>query len=162
MTKRIKECIVCGGTFRDNTRPGNKKTCSPECADEARKARQREEYRKKNPPKPTQRQLYYYDHYEYAFWLDERISNNQTWKNTVPYSTSKVEQISVAKQRYDLMGGRKKQTGTIDYNGDEKGNTKTTVHFVEHDDKKPSKVITYKLTPEELAEYLANRKQKKD
>lgn len=166
MTKKVKkvykECIVCRVIFEDNTKPKNKKTCSRECAEEARKARQRKEYKVKNPPKPNQRQLYYYDHYEYAFWnTEERIANNQTWKHTVPYDTTKVEQISAAKQRYDLIGGRKKQTGVIDYNGDEKGNTKTTVHFVEHKHKEPGEVVSYTMTPEELAEYLASRKQRK-
>jgi len=161
--KVIKECIICRKSFEDRTRPKNKKTCSRKCADEARKARQREDYRKKNPPKPNQRQLYYYDHYEYSFWVgdgkegdQERIANNQTWKHVVPYDTDKVEQISAAIQSYDLMGGRKKQTGVIDYNGDEKGNTKTTVHFVEHN-REPGEVVEYKMTPEELEEYRKSR-----
>lgn len=152
----FKDCEVCGERFEDNTRPKNKKTCSRKCGDEARKARQRKEYRKENPPKLNQRQLYYYNHYEYAFWnTEERIADNQTWKHTVPYSTDKVEKIQAAQQRYDLIGGRKKNTGAIDYNGDEKGVTGVSVQFVEHDDKKASEVTTYQLPAEELAERRA-------
>lgn len=144
-TKRIKECIVCGEIFRDNTRPGNKKTCSPECADEARKARQRKQYRVNNPKKPNQREIYYYDHLEYPFWLDEKIGDNWAWKIAIPYDPQKIEFIIGVKQIQEFHGGRKRGQATID---------KTQVRFAEHDDKKPSEVIEYKMTPEELAEYL--------
>lgn len=155
--KVIKECIVCGETFEDKTRPKNKKTCSRKCADEARKARQREEYRKENPPKPNQRQLYYYDHYEYAFWLDDRIRRNQMWKESVPYDPEKIESIASAREMYEYHGGRKKGTEKIDYNGDEKGSHGVRVQFVEHN-REPSEVVSYKMTPQELKEYLSRKK----
>ena len=44
-----KECPECGNSFRDNTKPKNKITCSVTCADKYRKRRQRIEYRKRNP-----------------------------------------------------------------------------------------------------------------
>src|SRR5699024_2790996 len=142
--------------FEDRTKPKNKKTCSKGCAKQAKNKHQRIKYREENPPKPNQRQLYYYNHYEYAFWnTEERIADNQTWKHTVPYSTDKVEQIQAAQQRYNLIGGRKKNTGAIDYNGDEKGVAGVSVQFVEHDDKKASEVTTYYLSAEELAERRA-------
>lgn len=159
--KRIKECIVCGETFYDNTRPNNKKSCSPECADEARKLRQRIQYRIENPKKPTQREIYYYDHLEYPFWLDEKIGNNQEWGIAVPYSPEKIEYIIGVREIEELHGGRKRRQETIIYDGDEVGSSKTQVRFADHDDKKPSEVVSYTMTPEELAEYLASRKQRK-
>ena len=148
--KRIKECIVCGEVFRDNTRPGNKKTCSRECSYEAKKARQRKQYRINNPKKPTQREIYYYDHLEYPFWLDEKIGDNQAWKIAIPYDPQKIEFIIGVKQIEELHGGRKRGQATID----EVGSGKTQVRFANHDDKKPGEVIEYKMSPEELSEYL--------
>lgn len=147
--KRIKECIVCGEVFRDNTRPGNKKTCSRECSYEAKKARQRKQYRIENPKKPTQREIYYYDHLEYPFWLDEQIGDNQAWKIAVPHSPEKIEYIIGARQIEELHGGRKRRQETID----EVGSSKTQVRFVPHN-REPGEVIEYTMTPEELSEYL--------
>ena len=148
--KRIKECIVCGEVFRDNTRPNNKKACSPECADEARKARQRKQYRIENPKKPTQREIYYYEHLEYPFWLDEQIGNHQEWGICIPYSPEKVDYIIGARQVDSLMGGKQSKQ----YNGgDDLGGHKVSVKFVEHN-REPGEVITYTLTPKELSEYL--------
>lgn len=159
--KVFKDCIVCGETFEDKTRPKNKKTCNRKCADEARKARQREEYRKENPPKPNQRQLYYYDHHEYAFWnTDDKTVRNQFWKGDVPYSTDKIEQISAAKQLYEYHGGRKRRHETIDYDGDEKSSHGVRVRFAEQKEaQKPGEVISYTLSPEELKEYQESRKK---
>ena len=156
--KVIKECIICGNGFEDKTKPKNKKTCSRKCADEARKARQREEYRKENPPKPNQRQLYYYDHYEYAFWLDQDIGRNQMWKEAVPYDPDKIESISIAREMEEYHGGRKRGQEAINYDGDEGGNHGVSVRFVESD-REPSEATTYQMTPEELKEYLANKKK---
>lgn len=162
MTKKVKkvykECIVCKVIFEDNTKPKNKKTCSRECAEEARKARQREEYREKNPPKPNQRQLYYYDHYEYPFWnTEERIANNQFYKHETVRSNESLEYIQGAIERYEQIGGRKRHAEyEADYEGGE-GSRSFIVHFVDHDDKKPGEVIEYTMTPEELQKYRESR-----
>lgn len=158
--KRIKNCEVCGELFEDKTRPGNKLTCSRKCGDERRKARQRQQYRIDNPKKPTQRDVYYYDHLEYPFWLDDRIGDNQSWKVAVPYSTEKIEQIASAKELYDYHGGRIGRRADVSYDGDEKGSHKVSVNFGKPVDREPSEVTSYTMTPEELAEYLAKRKQK--
>jgi len=157
--KVIKECIICGNEFEDKTRPKNKKTCSRKCGDEARKARQREEYRKENPPKPNQRQLYYYDHYEYAFWLDQDIGRNQMWKEAVPYDPNKIESISIAREMEEYHGGRKSRQEAMSYDGDEKGSRGVNVRFVESN-REPSEVTSYKMTPAELKEYLASKKSR--
>ncbi|MEI3606908.1 hypothetical protein SPD48_14485 [Pseudogracilibacillus sp. SE30717A] len=155
--KRIKECTYCEETFRDNTRPNNKKTCSSRCANEVKKVRQRKEYRIDNPKKPTQREIYYYDHLEYPFWLDERIGDNQEWKIAVPHRPNKVDYIIGVRQVEELNGGRKRRQETLTYNGDEVGSSRTQVHFVEHN-REPGEVTSYKMTPEELKEYLASKK----
>lgn len=148
--KLIKDCVVCGELFEDKTRPKNKKTCSRKCADEARKARQRVEYRIENPRKPNQREIYYLDHLEYPFWADERIARNQFWKEAVPYSPEKIEQISGAREKYDYHGGRV-TNGASDSH-------KVSVQFVESD-REPSEVTSYQMTPEKLADYLANKRK---
>lgn len=157
---RIKKCLVCEEIFVDKTRPGNKVTCSRKCGDIRRKERQREKYRKENPPKPTQRDLYYYDHYEYPFWLDDRISNNQAWKVAVPHED--VASIIAAKEIYEYHGGRVRRKERIDYNGDEQGSHGVDVKFGKgrKEDREPSEVVTYTLTPEELAEYKKRLKKK--
>jgi len=156
--ERIKECIVCGDEFEDRTRPGNKKSCSRKCADEARKARQRKQYRNENPPQPNQRQRYYADHFIYSFWVDNRIGRNQMWKEAAPYSPDKIDNIINARELYERIGGRKRHSETIDYDGDEGGNHGVNVQFVEHK-REPSEVVTYQMSDEELAEYIAKKKR---
>lgn len=157
--KRIKQCDICGGTFEDNTRPNNKKTCSKECADEARKARQRRQYRIDNPKKPTQRDIYYHDYLEYPFWSDHIIGRNQMWKESVPYDSEKIESISAARKLYEYHGGRKRRQETIQYDGDEGADShKISVRFVEYN-REPSEVVTYQMSPEELTEYLSKKRR---
>lgn len=154
---RIKECLHCGNIFEDNTKPGNKKTCSSECAKLVKNEKQRKEYRQHNPPKLNQRQLYYYDHYNYTFWLDEHIGRNQMWKEAVPYSLDKIENIANAQQMTEHYVGKKRSQEAIEYNGDETGSHGVTVEFVEHN-REPSEVISYKMTSEEFAEYIEGKK----
>jgi len=157
----MKECIICGESFEDKTKPKNKKTCSRKCGDEARKARQRKEYREANPPKPNQKQLYYYDHYEYAFWnTDEKVMRNNFWKEDMPYSPDKIETIATAREMYDYIGGRRRRRETIDYNGDEKADHKVNVRFVESN-REPSEVKTWRLSPEEIRERKERRKNRR-
>ena len=155
--KRIKKCNYCGDTFIDNTRPINKKTCSKECADEVRKARQRKDYRKENPRQPNQRELYYHDQHEYPFWSNDEVARNQMWKEAAPYAPEKIESIAIAREMYEYNGGRKRRQEALSYDGDEMGSHGVSVQFVKHM-REPSEVTTYKMTPEELAEYLKNKK----
>lgn len=158
--KVIKKCIVCGEAFEDITRPKNKKTCSRKCADEARKVRQRKQYRIENPKKPTQREVYYLNHLEYPFWSDERIGRNQFWNENVPYDNEKIEQISRARRLYEYYGGRKRRQESIEYDGDEKGFRGVSVQFTEQKEtQKASEVTTYTLTPEELKKYRESKKK---
>lgn len=163
INERIKKCLVCEELFEDNTRPGNKVTCSRKCGDIRRKEKQRMEYREENPPKPNQRDLHYYDHYEYSFWLDDRIANNQAWKIAKPYATNKIEGIISGMQMREYYGGRRRHQERIDYDGDETGlHGVKDVNFGKgrKEDKEPSEVVSYTLTPEELAEYKKRLKKK--
>lgn len=157
--ERIKQCVHCGKTFEDNTRPRNKKTCSKECARLNKNARERKEYREENPPKPNQRQLYYYNHYEYSFWLKEEIARNQMWKEAVPHDPNKIQSIISARELLEYHGGRKRRQEAVPFNGDEKGSHGVSVKFVESD-REPSEVTTYKMTPKELEEYLSKKGRK--
>lgn len=156
VTGVIKNCVICGEEFEDNTRPKNKKACSKKCADDARKKRQRAEYRIDNPRKPTQREIYYHDHLEYPFWSDGRIGRNQMWKEATPYSPDKVERINAARELYEYHGGRVRSQEVINYDGDEKGVHGVSVRFVEHN-REPGEVVTYQMTPKELEEYLSSK-----
>lgn len=155
--KRLKQCTVCNGEFKDNTRPNNKKTCSKECGNVAKNDKRRVEYRQENPYKPNQREEFYYSHYEYSFWVDNEIGRNQSWKEDVPYSPDKIESIASAKEIYEYHGGRKRRQEVVEYDGDEQGNHGVRVKFAESD-QVPSEVTSYTMSPEELKAYLDEKK----
>src|SRR5699024_5113705 len=161
---KIKNCVVCGDVFEDRTKPKNKKTCSKMCAKQAKNKHQRIKYREENPPKPNQRQLYYYDRLEYPYWVgdgrigdQERIANNQFYKHETVKSNESLEYIQGAIERYEQMGGRKRHDEyEADYEGEEDSRS-FIIYFAKHDDKEPGEVIEYKMTPEELQKYRESR-----
>lgn len=153
---RIKECLHCGESFEDNTKPGNKKTCSTECARLIKNEKQRMKYRVHNPPKPNQRQLYYLEHLEYPFWSNSEKGDSDYYNNISPY-TDKVEYIQARREIEQLIGGRIRHREKIDYNGDEKGSHGVRVQFVKHEQTNPSEIKTYTMSPEELEEYRRSK-----
>ncbi|WP_025783072.1 hypothetical protein [Sporosarcina sp. D27] len=155
--KRNKTCGSCGKPFRDNTRPNNKKACSTVCGDVLRKQRQRNQYAADTAHivrKPSQYDFYKSLDLEYPFWGAKPMQNlTQRIESLQP--TDKVERIMAAQQREALIGGKRKQTETISYDGDEKGGHGVSVRFAEHDDKEPGPVTTTKMTAEEMDRYFA-------
>jgi len=153
--KRNKVCEICNEAYRDNTRPNNKKTCSVECGMLRKNGKQRVQYREENPYQPNQREEFYYDHHEYSFWLDNRIGRNQMWKTDIPYSPDKIQAMQTAGEMEEYMGGRKRRSEIISYNGDEKGASGVSVRFAEHEHKKAGEVTVTKISREEMEEYFS-------
>lgn len=154
--KRLKNCEWCDIEYRDTTRPNNKKTCSPKCADGLRKQRQRVKYAADTahvPKKPTQYEIFQASHHEYPFW-NLRVMGNVTQKYESLQATDKVERIRAKQQTAELIGGKTKKSETISYDGNEKGVHGVSVRFAEHDDKKAGEVTSYKMTREEMDRYF--------
>lgn len=160
--KHNKKCEWCEESFYDNTRPKNKKTCSRKCGDELRKQRQREEYRKKNPPKPNLRQLNYNGNMEYPFWAgDERQFNDEYYRHHTGYDMADFERLEGQMQSRAIMGGRRKGKPVSLYDGDKKGSHNVTVKYTNHEHKKAGEVVTVKKTREEIDAYLSEKYGKK-
>ncbi|MBN9655985.1 hypothetical protein J0K78_17045 [Halobacillus sp. GSS1] len=154
--KRIKRCGYCGYPYRDHTRPNNSKTCSKECkvaSDTLKRRMKQADKALLNPKKKTKREEYYLDWLEYPFWLDEYEMLKQSWKHEPSYGLDKVEQIAAAKQRTELLGGRRKKK--YFEAKDDRGERmhKVRVKFSQTD-RKPSELKTYRMDPKEMAEYL--------
>ena len=122
------------------------------CAKQAKNKHQRIKYREENPPKPTQREIFYRNDLEYPYWTDSKKGDNDYYSIVSP-NTNKVEYIQARQEIEKLIGGRIRHREKIDYNGDEKGSHGVRVEFVKHEHTEPSKVKTYIMTPEELSEY---------
>ncbi|SKA88711.1 hypothetical protein [Sporosarcina newyorkensis] len=159
----VKHCAWCGELFFDNTKPKNKKTCSKDCGDSLRKQKQRDKYAADTahiPRKPTQYEIYQMSHSEYPFW-ETRVMQNLAQKHESLQPTDKVERIIGRRQIDELIGGRRKKSEVISYDGDEKGSHGVSVRFAEHDDKEPGEVTTYKMTAEEMDRYFAETYRKR-
>jgi len=154
--KRNKVCEICDENYRDTTRPNNKKTCSPECADIARKQRQRDKYAADTahiPKKPNQYEVYQASHPEYPFW-DLRVMQNLSQKYESLQPTDKVERMIGKRQLAELNGGTSRQSEVISYDGDEKGTHGISVRFADHGDKKPGEVVTTKMSAADMGRYF--------
>ncbi|MGG0413149.1 hypothetical protein [Peribacillus simplex] len=66
-----------------------------------------------------------------------------------PYSSSTIGQIVAAKQRGELMGGKRKPKRVESYNGDEEEQPKVFVKYAKISDK-PGEVTVAHMEPNEL------------
>jgi len=120
--RRIKRCAYCNYYYRDKTRPNNSKTCSKECKtnlDTERRAIKRRKDKKEQATlkSGTIKERTYLSHLEYPFWIGDIFGEREhTDEQAMQISLSNYEQpydnineIAAAKQRYDLIGGRKRQ-----------------------------------------------------
>lgn len=158
--KRIKRCDYCGYYYRDQTRPNNSRTCSRECKtsrDTLNRAKKKADEALLKPKKKTKRETYYLYWHEYPFWLNEYEMLKQAWKYEAPSSPKKVEQISAAKVRGELMGGKQKPKRVVPYNGDEAEQPKVFVKFANRNDRKPGEVIVSRMNPAEVTKYYSDK-----
>ncbi|NUU74255.1 hypothetical protein [Paenibacillus xylanilyticus] len=117
---RIKDCEVCRYPFRDKTKNRSATVCGPWCKT-TKKSAQRKQQRKKvkrvhnvtvKPSKPI-RYLFWL---EYPFWLKEKWMIGYAGSYERPRDPDKLAQITAAKQRTELMGGkRRRKTEIIEY-----------------------------------------------
>lgn len=134
--ERIKSCDYCRWYFRDPTRPGNAKTCSRSCktaTDTVKRAVKKVVADKVNGVKKrlTTREKHYASEREYSYWSDEA----EMIAYTARYETSTdiLEQIEGAIYRDTKLGGKKKGSPVIAYNGDESKQATVNVKFVQND-----------------------------
>ncbi len=104
---RIKRCICCGYPFRDRTRPGNALVCGPSCKT-AVKTIQRRIQRTGRASLTQKMPKGYVWWLEYPFFISEYAMFNYSRSYERPHPPEKMVQIMAAKQRTEMMGGRKK------------------------------------------------------
>lgn len=113
--RRIKRCAYCNYYYRDKTRPNNSKTCSKECKTNLDTERRASKRRKDKEEQATIKERTYHGHLEYPFWngdifgekehSDEQAMQISLSNYEQPYDN--INEIAAARQRYDLIGGRK-------------------------------------------------------
>ena len=119
--KRIKRCAYCNYYYRDKTRPNNSKTCSKDCKmkldTERRASKRRKDKEQATLKSGTIKERTYHGHLEYPFWNGDIFGKKEhTDEQAMQITLSNFEQpygnineIASARQRYDLIGGRKRQ-----------------------------------------------------
>ncbi|MEH7456337.1 hypothetical protein V7183_03650 [Bacillus sp. JJ1127] len=115
---RIKRCVYCRYFYRDKTRPSNSNTCCRECKiayDTMNRAKKRNTVL--GPKRETKRDQYYAGWLENPFWSKEYEMVKHSWKTDAPYSPEKLELIMAAKQRDEMMGGKRKPRRAVPYSG---------------------------------------------
>ncbi|KFM99001.1 hypothetical protein D0U04_08785 [Bacillus clarus] len=119
MDKRVKRCAYCGYFYRDKTRPNNSKTCCSKCKvglDTLRRSIIRADKALLNPKKPKAEKCHLW-WLEYPFYVQEYEMLKNTWKYEVPYSPDKLTIIHAAKQRDEMIGGKRKPKRIVPYIG---------------------------------------------
>ncbi|HET7579775.1 MAG TPA: hypothetical protein VFK33_10875 [Bacillales bacterium] len=123
--KRVKRCSYCGYFYRDKTRNNSSKTCSRECKIDRDTLKRRQKKLDKEllegkpSRKKTLREELYADWLEYPFWANEDAMIRYHRQMESGYSTRKVEQIAAAKQRDEMMGGKRTPRRVVPYSGRE-------------------------------------------
>ncbi|MEK5107220.1 hypothetical protein MHI57_10750 [Cytobacillus sp. FSL K6-0129] len=160
--KRVKRCDYCGYWWRDESSRNRKQTCSKECKKNIKTMQRRQqradlELLNPKPKKKTRRENNYVWWLEYPFWLNEYEMLKNTWKNEVPHSPSKISQISAAKQRDEIIGGKRKPKAVVPYNGDEAEQPKISILHAKIKDKtKPGEVVTTYMSKGEIENYFSS------
>ncbi|PRT06961.1 hypothetical protein C6356_00620 [Bacillus wiedmannii] len=117
---RIKRCAHCKYYYRDKTKPNNSNTCCRECKiayDTMNRSKKRSTV--SSLKKETKRDQYYGWWLENPFWSKEYEMVKHSWKTDAPYSPEKLELIMAAKQRDEMMGGRRKPRRIVPYSGND-------------------------------------------
>lgn len=156
--KRVKRCDYCGYWWRDKSLRNTKRTCCDKCKCGIKTLQRRDQRARAdllNPKKQAPKENKYIYWLEYPFWVPEYDMLKQSWKYEAPYAPAKVERIDAAKQRDELMGGKRKPKRVVPYNGDELETGKVRVKFTESD-RKPGKVVVSRMSREEVAEYFSS------
>lgn len=161
--RRIKRCDYCNYYWRDDSKGNRKKTCCNDCKRGIKTLQRRQQRADKEllNPKPKKKQKFetlYVSWLEYPFWISEYEMLKRSWKHEVSYSPAKIEQISAAKQRDQLNGGKRKPKRVVPYNGNEAEQQKVFVRFADHKERtKPSEVETTTMSAEEIAKYFSDK-----
>jgi hypothetical protein len=156
--KRIKKCAYCGYYYRDKTKPNNSKTCSRECKidfDTLNRAKKRADEALLSPKKKKETTYVWW--LEYPFWINEYEMLKRSWKYEKPYAPDKLAMIRAAKQRDEMLGGKRKPKCEVNYNGDEKVQPKVSVNFGKASPNKPCEVTISQMTPEEIEAYFTEK-----
>ncbi|MNW48029.1 hypothetical protein [Paenibacillus polymyxa] len=115
---RVKWCVVCGYPFRDVTRPGNAKVCGPTCKTmqkTAQRRKQRQVKPRRNITIKAAKPVRYLWWLEYPYWTSESWMLSHVGSYERPHDPDKLLTIAAAKQRYEMMGGRRKPVRKAEY-----------------------------------------------
>lgn len=157
--KKVRRCQFCGYYYRDTTKNNFSLVCSDECKtgkDIALKAWRRKTKSAGKPRRLTYKDLYYAEYWpgtgvklEYPFWASDFHMFEYDRKHKAYAYGDNLEEV-VARALLNIeMGGKKKSTQTIDYDGDQKA-AKFAVKLSEKQ-RKTTEVVIYKSSSEDIA-----------
>ncbi|WP_146548369.1 hypothetical protein [Rummeliibacillus suwonensis] len=153
--KRIKRCHFCGYFYWDITKNNSSHVCSSECKqgkDIVLKHYRRQIRNAGKQKRPTYKDLYYLDG-EYPCWTNEYRMFEYDRKRGC-YSYGDDLEVAIARHQLNVkMGGKKKKTQAINYNGTEKV-TKIAVRLNNHSEKVKSKTTVIRKSREEIEKHL--------
>ncbi|MGG1644138.1 hypothetical protein ACIFQM_23250 [Paenibacillus sp. NRS-1782] len=115
---RVKRCAVCGYPFYDRTRNRWAEVCGPSCKTVRKSAQRREQRQVKSGRSvsiKTNKPIRYLWWLEYPYWTSERWMNSHVGSYERPHDPDKLLTIAAAKQRYEMMGGRRKSVRKAEY-----------------------------------------------
>lgn len=158
--KKVRRCQYCGYFYRDSTKNNSSLVCSDECKtgkDVVMKAYRRKVASTGKPRRPTYKELYYRgEETGYPHWMNERYMLEYDRKHELYSYGDDLEAVIGREMQKTKMGGKKRSTQAIDYNGDEKGIIPFYVRFPSKKEK-DGKVITVKKSPEQIEQDLIAR-----
>lgn len=143
--KKVRRCQYCGYFYRDNTKNNSSLVCSDECKsskDIVLKAFRRKEKAEGKPRRASFKEMYYTEHLEYPFFTSEKKMMEYSARHEVSYGDEFEETIGKVMTNR-MMGGKKKSTQNIEYNGDEV-TSKIKVRIASHGNKEAGQVVKYK------------------
>lgn len=153
--KKVKCCQYCGYFFRDKTKNNSSKVCSDDCKagkDVVMRTHKRRTKAADKPRKLTNRQKYYYSHYEYPFWINEYEMMKDAWSRET--LTDEIEKHEAKRELKEKNGGKRRgEPEKIEYNGDEGYIRNIQVKLTPYN-RELAKVHVKKMTAEKQTAYL--------
>ena len=119
--KKVRRCQYCGYYYRDATKNNSSLVCSDECKtgkDIVLKAYRRKVAYAGKPRRPTYKELYYRgEETGYPHWMNERYMLEYDRKHESYSYGDNLEAVIGREMQKAKMGGKKRLTQAIDYNG---------------------------------------------
>lgn len=163
--KKVRRCQFCGYYYECPTKNNSSLVCSEECKtgkDIALKAFRREVRKADKPKRPTYKDRYYAEYaypsgekLEYPFWQSNYHAREYDRKRGAYLHGDDLEDVIAYALLNQKMGGKKKATQTIDYDGDLKA--KPIAVNLSEKRRITKEIVIYKSSREEIEAGLLER-----